>query len=88
MGYWLGIDLGSTVTAAAVCRAEGPAEVVALGSSSALVPSVLFLGEHDQVEVGEAALRRAVTDPDRVVRGFTGRIGDQVPMVIGGRAYT
>jgi molecular chaperone DnaK len=88
MGYWLGIDLGSTVTAAAVCRAEGPAEVVALGSSSAVVPSVLFLGEHDQVEVGEAALRRAVTDPDRVVRGFTGRIGDQVPMVIGGHAYT
>ena len=88
MGYWLGIDVGSTVTAAAVCWEEGPAEVVSLGSNSAVVPSVVFLGEHDQVEVGEAALRRAVTDPDRVVRGFTGRIGDQVPMVIGGQAYT
>ncbi|MFN2535678.1 MAG: Hsp70 family protein, partial [Pseudonocardiaceae bacterium] len=88
MGYWLGIDVGSTVTAAAVCWEEGPAEVVSLGSNSAVVPSVVFLGEHDQVEVGEAALRRAVTDPDRVVRGFTGRIGDQVPMVIGGQTYT
>ena len=87
MGYWLGIDVGSTVTAAAVCRAEGQAEVVALGSGSAVVPSVVFLGEHDQV-VGEAALRRAVADPDRLVRGFTGRIGDEVPMVVGGRAYT
>jgi molecular chaperone DnaK len=88
MGYWLGIDLGSTVTAAAVRRAAGRAEVVSLGSGSAVVPSVVFVGEQGQVEVGEAALRRAVTDPDRVVRSFIGRIGDQIPMVIGGQVYT
>ncbi|HXT46329.1 MAG TPA: Hsp70 family protein [Pseudonocardiaceae bacterium] len=88
MGYWLGIDLGSTVTAAAVRRAAGRAEVVSLGSGSAVVPSVVFVGAEGQVEVGEAALRRAVTDPDRVVRSFIGRIGDQIPMVIGGQVYT
>jgi actin-like ATPase involved in cell morphogenesis len=51
------------------------------------VSSVVFLGEGGQVVVGEAAERRAVTDPDRVVRGFKRRIGDEVPMMAGGVAY-
>ncbi|MGH3825058.1 MAG: Hsp70 family protein [Pseudonocardiaceae bacterium] len=91
MGYWLGIDLGSTFTAAAVCRVQdgrwGPPEVVGLGDRSAAVSSVVFLGEAGQVVVGEAAERRAVTDPDRVVRGFKRRIGDDVPLVVGGVSY-
>ncbi len=91
MGYWLGIDLGSTFTAAALCRGEdgrwGPPEVVGLGGRSAAVSSVVFLGEGGQVVVGEAAERRALTDPDRVVRGFKRRIGDEVPMMVGGVAY-
>src|SRR5918911_2800170 len=91
MGYWLGIDVGSTFTAAAVCRGDGTRwgapEVVGLGSHSAVISSVVYLGEGGQVVVGEAAQRRALTDPDRVVRGFIQRIGDEVPMVIGGVAY-
>jgi molecular chaperone DnaK len=92
MGYWLGIDVGSTFTAAAVCQGEGTRwgapEVVGLGSHSAVISSVVYLGEGGQVVVGEAAQRRALTNPDRVVRGFKQRIGDEVPMVIGGVAYT
>ncbi|HEX6404435.1 MAG TPA: Hsp70 family protein [Pseudonocardiaceae bacterium] len=88
MGYWLGIDVGNTVTTAAVCRAAEPAEVVSLGNGSVAVPSVVDPGEPGRLVVGQAAQQRAVTDPDRVVRGFTGRIGDEVPMVIGGQAYT
>jgi molecular chaperone DnaK len=40
------------------------------------------------VVVGEAAERRAGTDPDRVVREFMRRIGDEVPMVIGGVSHS
>jgi molecular chaperone DnaK len=91
MGYWLGIDAGSTFTAAAVCREDGerwgPPEIVALGARSAAVSSVVYLDEGGQVVVGEAAERRVVTDPDRVVRGFKRRIGDEVPIVVGGVAY-
>ena len=47
MGYQLGIDLGTTYTAAAVCRSSDRGwvepEVVTLGSRSATVASVLFL---------------------------------------------
>jgi molecular chaperone DnaK len=88
MSYWLGIDVGTTFTAAAICREESGRralpEVVPLGSRSIAVSSVVYLGEDGQVVVGEAAERRAVTDPDRVVREFKRRIGDEVPMVIGG----
>ncbi|HET9117402.1 MAG TPA: Hsp70 family protein [Pseudonocardiaceae bacterium] len=91
MGYWLGIDAGSTFTAAAVCREDGerwgPPEIVALGARSAAVSSVVYLDESGQVVVGEAAERRVVTDPDRVVRGFKRRIGDEVPIVVCGVAY-
>jgi actin-like ATPase involved in cell morphogenesis len=88
MSYQLGIDLGTTYTAAAVCRASGGAEVVGLGSRSATVASVLYLAGDGSVVVGEAAERRALTDPDRVVREFKRRIGDQIPLLIGGREYS
>ncbi|MFN2478019.1 MAG: Hsp70 family protein, partial [Pseudonocardiaceae bacterium] len=92
MSYWLGIDVGTTFTAAAICRLEGGRsgvpEVVALGTRSTAVSSVLYLAPDGQVVVGEAAERRAVTDPDRVVREFKRRIGDEVPMVIGGRPHS
>ncbi|MGH3998616.1 MAG: Hsp70 family protein, partial [Pseudonocardiaceae bacterium] len=88
MSYWLGIDLGTTFTAAAICRQEAGRrplpEVIPLGTRSAAVSSVVYLDKDGQVVVGEAAERRAVTDSDRVVREFKRRIGDEVPMVIGG----
>ncbi len=90
MSYWLGIDVGTTYTAAAICRMEAgralPA-VVPLGSRANAVSSVVYLGEDGQVVVGEAAERRAVTNPDRVVRGFKRRIGDEIPLIIGGKPY-
>ncbi len=88
MSYWLGIDVGTTFTAAAICREVAGRrplpEVIPLGSRGAAVSSVVYLSEDGQVVVGEAAERRAVTDSDRVVREFKRRIGDEVPMVIGG----
>ena len=91
MAYQLGIDLGTTYTAAAVCRSSDrrwtEPEVVTLGTRSATIPSVLFVAPDGGVLVGEAAERRAVTDPDRVVREFKRRIGDPTPVMIAGRPF-
>ena len=87
MTYWLGIDLGTTYTAAALCRPavdELETHVVPLGSRSPAVPSVLFLAGDGSLVVGEGAERRALTDPDRVVREFKRRIGDEIPLLVGG----
>ncbi|HXT44587.1 MAG TPA: Hsp70 family protein [Pseudonocardiaceae bacterium] len=92
MSYWLGIDVGSTFIAAAVCRRQpdGGAhlEVVSLGAKSDVVRSVVYLGTAGEVVVGEAAERRAGADPDRVVRAFTRGIGEDVPLVIDGVEYS
>ncbi|MGH8921029.1 MAG: Hsp70 family protein, partial [Actinomycetes bacterium] len=87
--YALGVDVGTSFTAAAIWRGDGPGkpEAVALGSRMPSVPSVLFLGADGSVVVGEAAQRRALTDPDRVVREFKRRIGDDTPLLVGGQPY-
>ena len=89
-GYLLGIDVGTTRTAAAIGRPgmrPSDAEVVNLGDRSSAVPSVLYIGDDGSVVVGEAAERRATTDPDHVVREFKRRIGDPTPVVVAGRGW-
>jgi outer membrane protein assembly factor BamB len=83
MTYALGIDIGTTYTAAAVARG-GRAEIVALGYRATSVPTVVFLGEDAKFLVGEAAERRASTSPDRVAREFKRRVGDPTPLLLGG----
>ncbi|MGH8906888.1 MAG: Hsp70 family protein [Egibacteraceae bacterium] len=87
MGYRLGIDLGTTYTAAAVYH-QGRPEVVALGSRISEMPSVVYLGPDGSILVGDAAHRRGVTDPDRVATQFKRRIGEDVPLTIGGVSHS
>ncbi|MGH3771030.1 MAG: Hsp70 family protein [Pseudonocardiaceae bacterium] len=92
MSYWLGIDAGTTFTAAAICREEAGRralpEVIPLGTRSTAVSSVVYLAPDGQVVVGQDAEGHAVTHPERVVREFTRRIGDEVPMVVGGLPHS
>jgi actin-like ATPase involved in cell morphogenesis len=81
--YALGIDLGTTFTAAATWRA-GRAEIVPLGSRSAAVPSVVLLRDDETFLTGEAANRRGLTEPHRVAREFKRRMGDTTPILLGG----
>jgi molecular chaperone DnaK len=90
MSYLLGIDLGTTRTAAAIGRLDarpGDAEIVNLGDRSSAVPSVLYLGDDGGLVVGEAAERRAVSSPEHVAREFKRRIGDPTPLIVGGRPW-
>ncbi len=85
--YQLGIDLGTTWTAAAVCR-DGRPEVLPLGGTSSAVATVVFLGADGATLVGEAAQRRALTEPRRVVREFKRRTGDGTPLLVGDTTVT
>ena len=86
MGYRLGIDLGTTFTAAAVER-DGRAEVVPLGDHAPAIPSVVFVREDGEVLVGEAAVRRGPAQPDRLAREFKRQLGEPVPLVLGGQEF-
>ena len=87
MGYRLGVDLGTTFTSAAV-RSAGWPSMVGLGNRSLQVPSVVFLAADGEVLVGEAAERRGLVEPDRLVREFKRRFGDQIPVLVGGSPYS
>lgn len=84
MSYQLGVDLGTTWSAAAVCRPGVAApEPVTLGEHSHAVASAVYAGGDGSFLLGEAAERRALSDPDRVVREFKRRIGDPTPVLVG-----
>jgi molecular chaperone DnaK (HSP70) len=80
--YELGIDLGTTYTAAAVAR-SGRVDLVGLGNRAPVIPSIVLVRDHGTLLVGDAALRRSATEPDRVVREFKRRIGDPTPFLLG-----
>ncbi|MDQ4117383.1 MAG: Hsp70 family protein [Actinomycetota bacterium] len=88
MSYLLGIDLGTTYTAAAVLRARGgdaaaEPEMLGLGAHGSEMPSVVLDGEDGSLLVGDAAERRATVERDRVAREFKRRIGDPTPVSLG-----
>ncbi len=87
MSYRLGIDIGTTYTAAAVCR-DGVSTMVGLGNRSMQVPSVLYLRPNGHFDVGEPAEARGAAEPNRVAREFKRRIGDPVPILVGGAPFS
>ncbi|MEV6490646.1 Hsp70 family protein, partial [Actinoplanes sp. NPDC051633] len=62
----------------------GTPEVVQLGSRRAEIPSLVFLREDGVVLVGDAAERRGAREPARLAREFKRRLGDPVPVLVGG----
>ncbi len=86
-GYQLGVDLGTTYTAAAVAR-DGQVRMVGLGNRSSAIPSVVHLAVDGSVVAGEAADRRGPSEPDRVAREFKRRVGDPTPLLLGGAPYS
>ena len=86
MKYFLGVDLGTTFSAAAMAR-DGRTEIVVLGTRAPSIPSVVVVREHAEVIVGEAAERRALSEPSRTAREFKRRLGDPTPFLLGGTPY-
>jgi actin-like ATPase involved in cell morphogenesis len=87
VAYYLGIDIGTTYTAAAVWR-DGRYDVASLGNRAATIPSVVLLRDDETVLTGEAAARRAATEPQRVAREFKRRLGDPTPIIVAGTPYS
>lgn len=87
MGYRLGIDLGTSFTAATIGRA-GSMATAALEAGCAIVPSAVYIGTDGERLYGSAAAERSASDPGRVLRGFVRRIGDQTPMLPGERTVS
>src|SRR5882757_3453424 len=86
MGYSLGIDLGTTFVAAAIAHPK-QIDMVTLGDRTVVTPSVVYRRQDGVIVTGEAASRRAVSNPARVGREFKRRIGDPTPVMLGGTPF-
>ena len=86
MSYSIGIDLGTTFTAAAVADDQG-VRMAGLTHDGVAIPSVLTRTS-DGIAVGDAALAVAATKPWMVAREFKRRFGDDTPFIIGDDRWT
>ncbi len=81
----VGIDLGTTYTAAAVSGGgRSEARIVALGARSLAVPSVVFAEPTGAFLYGEVAAQAGRADPVGLAREFKRRIGDPTPIQLRG----
>jgi len=88
VSYELGIDIGTSYTAGAVCRDDGLIEVAGLGPIVDSIPTVLYLAEEDVLLVGDAANRRAVIDQAVPAREFKRLIGRTDEVWLSGNSYS
>ncbi|MCC6435523.1 MAG: Hsp70 family protein [Acidimicrobiales bacterium] len=100
--YVVGIDLGTTYTAVAVhtlgedrpvspgggSSGGGRWHMAELGTRNTTIPSLVLVREDGTILIGEAAERRSVIEPDRVAREFKRRLGDSVPLLLGGSPFS
>lgn len=88
--YVLAVDIGTSRTAASTARITTTGNIetrrFALGRQRESAPSAVFVAP-DELLFGEAAERRGLAQPERLVREFKRRIGDDVPVVVGSRGY-
>ena len=82
MDYELGIDVGTSYTAAALRRADGSIEVVGLGPIADNIPTIVYLTEAGTLIAGDAAARRVAIDPTGAAREFKRRMGDPTPIIL------
>jgi molecular chaperone DnaK len=86
MSYAVGIDLGTTFTAAAIFTRGGTAPFP-LGDRSLAVPSVAFVREHELL-FGDDAVIEGETKPAQLQREFKRVFGQDAPLISGNRRIT
>lgn len=85
--YGLGVDLGTSFSAAAV-TANGALDMIALSGASLVTPSAAYLDEGGDLLTGEAADRIGMRDPARAAWEFKRRLGDPTPVMLAGLPFS
>lgn len=91
MPYVLGIDIASTRTTAATCVNTGDGwgvpEPSWLGARGPAAASAVFLDDDGYLLTGDAAVEAGRSAPARLLTGFHERVGDDVPVIVGGERF-
>jgi molecular chaperone DnaK (HSP70) len=88
--YYLAVDVGTSRVAAATARLAPDGSISTapfpLGRRTDSAATVVFVADDGEYLFADAAERRGVTQPDRLIREFKRSVGDEVPLMVGGRA--
>jgi len=87
MARTIGIDLGTTNSAAAILEG-GEATVIANAEGVRTTPSIVAFTKDGDTLVGETAKRQAVTNVDRTIRSVKRHMGTTWSTTIEGKKYT
>ncbi len=91
MGKIIGIDLGTSNSAAAVLTGGKP-EIIPSAEGNTLggkaFPSVVAFTKDGQRLVGEPARRQAISNPDRTITAIKRKMGTSYKVTIDGKDYT
>jgi molecular chaperone DnaK len=87
MARTIGIDLGTTNSAAAILEG-GEATVIANAEGIRTTPSIVAFTKDGDTLVGETAKRQAVTNVDRTIRSVKRHMGTNWSTTIEGKKYT
>lgn len=91
MGRIIGIDLGTSNSAAAVMIGGKPTIIPAAEGPSVAgktVPSVVAFTKDGQILVGEPARRQATINPEGTITGIKRKMGTKEKIVVYGKEYT
>ncbi len=86
MNWTLSIDFGTSSTIAVAARDDGGREVIEIDGERRM-PSVAFLDDDETWVVGRSAVDLSSSRPGRAVRVPKRRLGEQTPIVVGGRPF-
>src|SRR4051794_31339978 len=85
MTWQLGIDVGTTATAAALAREGADAAPIALGDSMPTIPSAVAVMADGTLVAGDDAWAVGAAEPSAVVAAPKARLGASQPLTAGGR---
>ncbi|WP_428909861.1 Hsp70 family protein [Niallia sp. Krafla_26] len=83
--YILGIDLGTSNSAVSIYR-KGKAHMIKLGKETS-IPSVVSFRSEEDIQVGEAAKRRILIDPENTVSFIKREMGTEWTREFYGNSY-
>lgn len=84
--WTLSIDFGTSSTVAAITHDDGRHEVLEV-EGERRTPSVVLVDDDHSLVVGAAAVGLAASRPERTIRAPKRRLGDQTPVVLGGKPF-
>ncbi len=89
--YVLGVDVGTSRVSASLARLAHDGSAVAsrvpLGRRAENIPSTVFVTPEGDLLFGEAAERRGIAEPERLIREAKRSVGDAIPLVVGGHQF-